>query len=64
MSAEGSSSGMRMSSPMAAATAISPHPFLPSNNSVPQTKQDQKDQIPLTQTEVVTDLKHDIKYDF
>lgn len=61
MSAEGSSSGMRMSSPMAAATAISPHPFLPSNNSAPQTKQDQ---IPLIQTEAVTDLKQDIKYDF
>ncbi|XP_025190680.1 protein piccolo-like isoform X1 [Melanaphis sacchari] len=58
ISAEGSSSGTRMSSPMAAATAISPHPFLPSNNSVPQTKQEP---TPLTQTEAVIDLKLDIK---
>lgn len=58
MSAEGSSSGMRMSSPMAAATAISPHPFLPSNNgAVPQIK---PEQTPLTQPEAVTDLKLDI----
>lgn len=47
-----------MSSPMAAATAISPHPFLPSNNSVPQTKQEP---TPLTETEAVIDLKLDIK---
>jgi len=47
-----------MSSPMAAATAISPHPFLPSNNSVPQAKQEP---TPLTQTEAVIDLKLDIK---
>lgn len=47
-----------MSSPMAAATAISPHPFLPSNNgAVPQTKQEQ---TPLTQPEAVTDLKLDV----
>jgi hypothetical protein len=43
---------------MAAATAISPHPFLPSNNSVPQTKQEP---TPLTQTEAVIDLKIEIK---
>ncbi|XP_008184764.2 protein piccolo, partial [Acyrthosiphon pisum] len=58
ISAEESSSGTRMSSPMAAATAISPHPFLPSNNSAPQAKQDP---TPLTQTEAVIDLKLDIK---
>lgn len=44
---------------MAAATAISPHPFLPSNNSVPQTKQEQQSP-PLTQTEPVIDVKLDI----
>lgn len=44
---------------MAAATAISPHPFLPSNNgAVPQTKQEQTPA--LTQPEAVTDLKLDI----
>lgn len=44
---------------MAAATAISPHPFLPSNNnSTPQTKQEQ---TPLIQTEAVIDTKLDIK---
>lgn len=58
ISAEESSSGTRMSSPMAAATAISPHPFLPSNNGAPQTKQEP---TPLTLTEEVIDLKLDIK---
>ncbi|XP_022181429.1 putative RNA exonuclease pqe-1 isoform X2 [Myzus persicae] len=58
ISAEGSSSATRMSSPMAAATAISPHPFLPSNNGAPQAKQEP---TPLTQTEAVVDLKLDIK---
>jgi len=60
VSTDGSSSGMRMSSPMAAATAISPHPFLPSNNNTPQTKQEQ---IPLTETEAVITTKVDIKRD-
>jgi len=47
-----------MSSPMAAATAISPHPFLPSNNSTPQAKQEP---TTITQTEPVVDIKQDIK---
>jgi len=54
VSAEGSAAsttGMtRMSSPMAAATAISPHPFLPSNNNAPPHASKQE-QIPLTQTD-------------
>lgn len=59
MAAESSSAGIRMSSPMAAATAISPHPFLPSNNnSAPQIKQEQ---TPVAQTEAVVDTKLDIK---
>lgn len=49
---------MRMSSPMAAATAISPHPFLPSNVA-PQTKQEQ---TPITQTaEAIVGLKLELK---
>ncbi|XP_050425534.1 lysine-specific demethylase 9 [Adelges cooleyi] len=55
---ERSCNNMRISSPMAAATAISPHPFLPSPNATPPTKQEQ---IPPAQTQVAIDLKLEIK---